>query len=99
MYLSRSAGIQTAQSPTFPIPGAQCAYDDGEVVVACAGDLARLWRDYGATCATCATAVLSTCAILTKIKKNEKVNIKGHVRHIGEFWVVLMLSSIFSPPC
>ena len=84
MYLSRSAGIQTAQSPTFPIPGAQCAYDDGEVVVACAGDLARLWRDYGATCATCATcatAVLSTCAILTKIKKNEKVNIKGHVRH------------------
>jgi hypothetical protein len=91
MYLSRSAGIQTAQSPTLPIPGAECAYDDSEVVVACAGDLARLWRDYGATCATCATTVrvryslqyslLATCAILTKIKKNEKVNLKGHVRH------------------
>jgi hypothetical protein len=35
----------TARSPTLTVDGAQCAYDDDEVVVACAGDLARLRRD------------------------------------------------------
>jgi hypothetical protein len=35
----------TARSPTLTVDGAQCAYDDGEVAVACAGDLARLRRD------------------------------------------------------
>ena len=48
MYFSRVVSVpltHTAQLPTLPIDGAQCAYDDGEVVVACAGDLARLRRD------------------------------------------------------
>ena len=47
LYFSRAVGVpltHTSQSPTLPIDEAQCAYDDGEVVVACAGDLARLAR-------------------------------------------------------
>ena len=47
MYFSRAVGVHlthTAQLQTVPIDEAQCAYDDGEVVVACAGDLVRLAR-------------------------------------------------------
>ena len=54
MYFSRAVGIpltHTAQLHTLPIDEAECAYDDGEVVRACAGDfkwlarhrLMRLW--------------------------------------------------------
>ena len=47
LYFSRGVGVpltHTSQSPTLPIDEAQCAYDDGEVVVACAGERVT-WRD------------------------------------------------------
>ena len=67
LYFSRAVGVpltHTSQSPTLPIDEAQCAYDDGEVVVARAGDLARLVR-------------LAGLRDLGDFDKKCEVNIKG----------------------